>query len=90
MAQWHLATLQWTRPQYETTESLRRRYDIIKKTYDNAISRGDKNVYYLEGSELSALAGNDWSVDRIHPTDLGFFSMAAAVGKVIEKILEKK
>ena len=78
-----------TRPQYETTESLRRRYDIIKKTYDNAISRGDKNVYYLEGSELSALAGNDWSVDRIHPTDLGFFSMAAAVGKVIEKILEK-
>lgn len=78
-----------TRPSYEVSEQVQKRFDIIKRTYDNAISRGDKNVYYIDGPTLSALAKNDWSVDKIHPTDLGFFSMANAVGEVIEKILQK-
>lgn len=62
------------------------RRDIIEQTYNNAISAGDKNVYFLDGKALMALCENNGTVDNCHPTDLGFFSMAKAVGDVIEKI----
>jgi hypothetical protein len=32
-------------------------------------------------------AKGDGTVDNCHPNDLGFFSMASAVGDVIEKIV---
>ena len=35
-----------------------------------------------------ALCGNDGNVDGCHPNDLGFFSMAQAIIKVLEKIFE--
>ena len=63
------------------------RKSIIKKTYDNAIACGDKNVYFIDGKELMLLAGNNGTVDNCHPNDLGFYSMANELGKVLEKIL---
>ncbi len=42
----------------------------------------------MMGKDLMALAGNDGVVDGCHPTDLGFFSMAKAVGDTLEKILK--
>jgi len=35
------------------------------------------------------LAGEEGTVDRIHPTDLGFYSMAQGFISVIEKFLNK-
>ncbi len=64
-----------------------KRVDIVKKTYDMAVESRDKNVYYLSNIELMELAGNDGTVDSCHPNDLGFFSMATAIGDVIEKII---
>lgn len=63
------------------------RKSIIKKTYDNAITSGDENVYFIDGKDLMLLAGNNGTVDNCHPNDLGFYSMAIELGKVLEKIL---
>ena len=63
------------------------RREIIKKTYDNAVARGDNNVYFIDGPALMAIAGNDGTVDTTHPTDLGFFSMAQALIPILKKIL---
>ena len=67
------------------TESDERRIEIIRKTYENAKSRGDKNVYFLDGDDLTALCQNEGTVDNCHPTDYGFVSMAAALAELIEK-----
>lgn len=60
---------------------------IIKATYENAISNGDKNVYFVDGPTLMELAENDGTVDNCHPNDLGFYSMSLALGKILENIL---
>lgn len=62
-----------------------RRMEIIKRTYENAKRRGDCNVYFLSGDDLTELCGNEGTVDNCHPTDLGFASMAAALIRLIEQ-----
>ena len=58
--------------------------NIIEKTYLNASSAGDKNVYFIDGRDLFMhCGGSDCTVDRTHPSDLGFFSMAKCVADVI-------
>ncbi len=76
-----------SRPNYPVGEVGKERLKIIKRTYENAVSRGDKNVYLIDGQELMRLAGNEGTVDFTHPTDLGFFSMAQALISVLEKII---
>jgi len=61
---------------------------IIEKTYNNALNRGDKNVYYLDNAALTALCGNEGNVDNTHPTDFGFMSMANAFSGIFDKILK--
>ena len=73
-----------TRPQYYNYMTT---LPVIKETYEKAKANGDK-VYYLDGSQLMALAGNEGTVDGCHPNDLGFYSMAKAVGDVLEGILD--
>ena len=63
------------------------RQKVIARTYENAIKKGDKNVYYLTGQELTKYAGYDALVDDAHPTDLGFYSMAKVLTPVLRKIL---
>ncbi|MBR6808337.1 MAG: hypothetical protein IKM46_08150 [Clostridia bacterium] len=72
-------------PIYEAAGDFKLRRDIIENTYRNALDSGDRNVYFLDGRALMALAGNEGTVDGCHPTDLGFASMAKAVGDVLEK-----
>jgi hypothetical protein len=60
------------------------RIEIIRATFENAKSRGDKNVYLLTGDDLTELCGNEGTVDNTHPTDFGFASMASALIKLIE------
>ena len=61
------------------------RREVIRKTYENARARGDKNVYFIDGEALTALCGNEGTVDGCHPTDLGFFSEAQALIALIER-----
>ncbi len=77
-----------TRPKYILTSDEERRLEIVKKTYENAIQSGDKNVYFIPGPKLMELCKNGGTVDDCHPNDLGFFSMAQVLGDVIEEILK--
>ncbi len=66
----------------------KKRIAIIKKTYDNAVSAGDKNIYFLDGKTLMKNTANDGTVDMCHPNDFGFRAMSKAVISVISDILE--
>ncbi|MBP5467528.1 MAG: hypothetical protein J6Y43_08215, partial [Clostridia bacterium] len=60
---------------------------IIKKSYEKAISNGDKNVYYIDGYFLFGKKDRDICiVDGSHPTDLGFYKMAKAIYYKLIKI----
>lgn len=70
-------------------EDADRRFEVIKATYDAAVSAGDKNVYLINGRRMmDGIADEDGTVDRCHPNDLGFYCMALRIGDVIEKILK--
>ena len=68
------------------------RKDVIKKTYENAIKNGDKNVYFIDGEEYfkDFLDKELCFIDTIHPNDLGFYKMAQIVEPVIKEILENE
>lgn len=83
-----LPIVMMSRPVFYPTEEEKKRLEIVKRTYENAKLRGDKNVYFIDGKTLMALAGNDGTVDNCHPNDLGFASMAAALGKVLDRIFK--
>ena len=65
------------------------RFAIIKKTYDNALSRGDKNVYLINGLDLFPEYGPECTVDGTHPNDFGYRFMAEKIGAVLKEILDK-
>ena len=78
-----------SRPRYQQTANEKERLNIIKQTYQNALDRGDENVYLLTNKELLKIAKGDAIVDKHHPNDLGFYSISIALGKLIKKILKK-
>ena len=72
-------------------EDSRRRFEVIKKTYDYAVSNGDKNVYLIDGSTL--FKGEFYTactLDGCHPNDVGFMRMAEKIGPVVAKALGLK
>lgn len=75
-----------TRPKIYLNEDEKGRLETVKRTYENALARGDKNVYFISGAELMKYTENDGSVDNCHPNDLGFYSMARVLGDLMEKI----
>ena len=83
-----LPILIMTRPNMGQTNSSR--YKTAKATYDNAIARGDKNVYFLSGDDLTEFSGREVSVDGTHPNDIGFYSMALKVIEVLEPVLSEE
>ena len=76
-----------SRPKYFLTDEELRRLEIIRTTYRHAVEAGDRNVYFMDGPALMALAGDEGTVDNCHPTDLGFASMAKAMEPCLRKIL---
>ena len=74
-----------SRPDWRWDKCSDERKAVIKKTYDDAVAAGDKNVYMIEGAELMKICGNDGTVDGGHPTDFGFASMAKVFGDHMEK-----
>ena len=76
-----------SRPKVYLTEGEVKRREVIRETYQNAKDRADENVYFLSGADLMADAGNDGSVDGVHPTDFGFASIARVLGDLLEKLL---
>ena len=66
-----------------------KRREIIRDTFEMAVSEGDDKVYFIDGEEL--FGGDSWdscTVDRVHPNDLGFYRMARRIEEEIRKILK--
>ena len=82
-----LPVVMMSRPKYVLDETEKQRLEIIRKTYNDAVSSGDRNVYLLDGAQLMKYAKNDGTVDGCHPNDAGFLSMAKALIPVLRKIL---
>lgn len=76
-----------TRPRYDFGNPDDPRYNIIKTTYDNAKSSGDRNVYFIDGKTLMKYPEFDGTVDGTHPNDWGFASMANALSNILKNIL---
>ena len=79
-----------SRPKYTLTADEKKRLAVIKQTYENALASGDKNVYLITGRELMKIAKNDGTVDNCHPNDLGFYSMAKSLLKVLKQIFKEE
>ena len=76
-----------SRPKFYLNDEEKQRLEIIKSTFENAKSRGDQNVYLLDGKALMQMAGNEGTVDNCHPNDLGFASMSEALINLLKTIL---
>jgi hypothetical protein len=74
-----------TRPDYDPGNADHdARREIVRATYEAARRRGDKRVFFVDGSTLFEDADRDaCAVDRCHPNDLGFYRMARGIAPVV-------
>ena len=72
-------------------DEMMERRDIIRQTYRNAIANGDKNVYFIDGSETYGKIGRfACTIDMLHPNDIGFRLMSERLYPVLREALEKR
>ena len=76
-------------PNFDHMKNSKERRDIIKATYENALLSGDKNVYFIDGSEFFGKEERQFcTTDTTHPNDYGFHKMARVIEPVLKNILE--
>lgn len=84
----HLPILLLSRPNFDFSPDGEERRAVVEKTYQNAISVGDKNVYYIDGETLFGEADRGLcTIDTTHPNDLGFYRMASTILPTMKKML---
>lgn len=86
-----LPIVMMSRPDFDNgkEENIKRR-EIIRRTYENALASGDKNVYFIDGESFFGDSERSLcTIEGCHPTDLGFMRMAEKVYPVLKSILEK-
>ena len=75
-----------TRPDFKYNHDCFEHRAIVMESYIKARRNGDKNVYFVDGSEF--FVGEEtfleMTVDTCHPTDDGFAKMAKSIGALIE------
>jgi len=81
-----LPVVMMSRPTHFLNDEEKIRRSIIETTYRNAVSAGDKNVYFIDGEMLTEVCKDSGTVDNCHPTDYGFASMAKALSEVLVNI----
>ena len=65
-----------------------RRRAIVRKTYEDALAAGDKNVAFIDGETFFLGACRfDCTVDGCHPNDIGFLRMAIPVAEKLRELL---
>lgn len=60
---------------------------VLRATYEEAVRNGDRNVHFFDGAWLLTPDSAGAFVDGIHPTDLGFATMAERLAPVLHSIL---
>ena len=64
------------------------RHQIIRQTYENAKTAGDRLVTFVDGATLFGNTNRDaCTVDGCHPNDLGFMRMAETIYPVLAQAL---
>lgn len=78
----------------QIAENTLKRWEVIQRTYENALKKGDKNVQLIDGRNIFAqctildVAADSCTVDGVHPNDLGFACMAKTIGDAIKKVID--
>ncbi len=76
-----------SRPDYRGREEDDRRRAVIMQTYQNALSGGDRKVWFVDGASIfSGDCADSCTVDGTHPNDLGFYRFFKALQPIFEKI----
>lgn len=87
-AQPNLPVIMTTRPKKHLTAAETERIDVMMQTYQNAIDAGDKNVYYIKGTDLLPEAiAESALIENCHPNDCGFAAMAQVMSNKLKEIL---
>ena len=74
----------------ESTGALRNQLrEFQRSTVETLRKQGDNAIYFMDGSTLWGDDFDEYTVDFIHPTDLGFYFMGKGLEPVIKEILKK-
>lgn len=84
-----LSRVQYLADNYDAQlKSRRDELRLFQKTVvEDLKNRGDANLYFFNGNDLWDEYFDEYTVDFIHPTDLGFWKMAEGLVDVIKKLL---
>lgn len=75
---------------YPHTKESKERREVIERTYKNAVSDGDKAVWYIDGEALyGGFHPEDCTIDNCHPNGAGFMRMAERIYPVLREALER-
>ncbi|PHX76503.1 MAG: hypothetical protein CK543_06015 [Flavobacteriales bacterium] len=60
----------------------------LRKIYEQRLKEGDGKLYYIHGDKLLGTDG-EGTVDRVHPSDLGFMRMIKIIEPVVKRALKR-
>lgn len=84
-----LPIIMMTRPKVKYTEEEKKRREVVRATYENALKNGDKNVYFIDGETYYGdIERFRCTLDNIHPNDIGMLKMAEVIEPVLKSILD--
>ncbi len=77
-----------SRPDFERKAINGENRAVVRRTFDNAVAAGDKNVYFIDGETFYGNVDRDaFTMDRTHPNDLGMRAMADGMFPILSNIL---
>ena len=63
------------------------RFEVIEKTYQNAVANGDKFVRYIAGNTMLKGIEDIALADNVHPADVGFLYMANIIVDALKEFI---
>ena len=73
-------------PKYYLDEEHKKRLQIIKRTFDDAVASGDTRVAFISGRDMLKDVKDIALADNIHPGDVGFAQIAKSVTYELKKM----
>ena len=61
--------------------------DFQRRVVEEKNSQGDRNIHFVNGHDFMDEYFDEYTVDFLHPTDLGFWKMAEGYHRVIKELL---
>jgi len=85
----NLPIIMMSRPNFKMSKEDEERLAVVRRTYDNAVAAGDKNVYFVDGATYFDQESRPLCTsDMVHPNELGHYFMAKTICPMIRSILE--